>query len=129
VWPILKRHSISVTPGGGGEVSRRTLQGDASTGKATSEPVAGGPTPTGTATPLPRSGGRLGLIAAVLQEVFGMRGDPCVGQEFAKLIGGMGGQSLQDVLELCERIAHTERARVSHSPDCATLTWFAPMLS
>jgi hypothetical protein len=27
------------------------------------------------ATPLPRSGGRLGLIAAVLQEVFRMRGD------------------------------------------------------
>jgi hypothetical protein len=32
------------------------------------------------ATPLPRSGGRVGLIAAVLQEVFGMRGDPGVGK-------------------------------------------------
>jgi hypothetical protein len=32
------------------------------------------------ATPLPRPGGRLCLIAALLQEVFGMRGDPDVGQ-------------------------------------------------
>src|SRR3954466_12545882 len=33
------------------------------------------------APPLPRTGGYLLLITAVLQEVFGMRGDPNVGQE------------------------------------------------
>jgi len=33
------------------------------------------------APPLPRTGGRICLITAVLQQVFGMRGDPNVGQE------------------------------------------------
>jgi hypothetical protein len=31
-----------------------------------------------------------------------MRGDPGVGQEFAKPVGGMGRQPLQDVFEVSE---------------------------
>jgi hypothetical protein len=47
------------------------------------------------ATPLPRTGGSLGLITAVLQEVLGMRGDPEVGQERSQINLGHGQRDQQ----------------------------------
>ena len=41
---------------------------------------------------------------AILTRAWGCRGDPHVGQELAKPIGGMGRQSFQDVFEVSERI-------------------------
>jgi hypothetical protein len=55
------------------------------------------------ATPLPRSGGRLGLIAAVLQEVLGMRGDPNVGQERPQIHVSRG-ESDQQLADIFERL-------------------------
>jgi hypothetical protein len=55
------------------------------------------------APPLPRAGGRLCLIAAVLQEVFGMPGDPDVGQERPQIHVSRG-QSDQQLTDIRERL-------------------------
>src|SRR6185312_581195 len=53
------------------------------------------------ATPLPRTGGRICLITAVLQEVFEMRGDPDVGQDRPQVhvSRGQRDQQLTDIRE------------------------------
>src|SRR6476646_889165 len=58
------------------------------------------------APPLPRTGGRLCLITAVLQEVYGMRGDPDVGQERTQIHVSRGQRDpqLTDIRERLEPV-------------------------